>query len=826
MPITSKSRLVLFLMRPWLALIWLATLLACAGWIGASLVGGYNFDSNITALLPASHAEEEAERDLMAHVDGHLSRFAAQRMFFLVSHPQPSESAAAAAALAERLEQSGLFSELQGRIHQEQGGQWQQSFFPYRYALTTEADRAQLQSGSLGNEHPSVEKALSRLYSPMASALGATLLDDPLQTFFTWQLEAAPRTPLNTEDGWLSRRFEGRSYRLLLGTLAGDPYQLDFQAAVRSLLDDAQADLPADVELLSSGLLIHAAHGAEQARNEISTIGLGSLVGITLLLIYCFRRVRYLLMAFVPIACGWVFALAVSMALFDGLHLVTLAFGASLIGVAIDYALHYLCARQETGRQTDSLKTQKTVLFKSRAHAESRASAVSLADVLPAISLGLLSSVLAYAAQAAAPFPGLRQMAVFSVCGLLGAWLTVLVWLPHLAASCAKEAPVHRLADTFARMLARWPDIRRPGVAALVLLFVGLCLYQLGQTELDDDLRKLQTSPPELLAADARLQTLTRAVSPGQYFLVSAGSEQALLAQEERFRSKLDPLVNAGELYDYHAVSRWLPSLASQEQSVQLNTNRVFASGGLAEAFAARLGSPELADQMRSRFAITSGQRLDVATWLNTEVGRQQGHLWLGEFGGEYHSLIMLSGVGDRALTSLPELVQPGVRYVNKVDEITAILQDHRQQLQYWIVFAYAAVFLLLSWRYGLSAWRVVAAPAIASIASLAILSWLGLTLNIFSLLALLLVLGIGLDAGIFLRESARSRYTWTAVTLAACTTLLAFGLLALSKTPVLQQFGSTVVVGIVAVWCLAPCLIRSVEEPAPHPATTNPSHG
>jgi len=156
---------------------------------------------------------------------------------------------------------------------------------------------------------------------------------------------------------------------------------------------------------------------------------------------------------------------------------------------------------------------------------------------------------------------------------------------------------------------------------------------------------------------------------------------------------------------------------------------------------------------------------------------------------------------------------QPDTWWVDKVASISQVLETHRRQLLIWVGIAYAAVTFMLSWRYGLGALRIIAPPAFASLATLAILSAGGWTITIFNLLALLLVLGIGLDAGIFLRESARSRYTWAAVSLAVCTTLLAFGLLSLSATPVLQQFGITVLLGIVFVWLLAPCFAIAAKN-------------
>ncbi len=120
------------------------------------------------------------------------------------------------------------------------------------------------------------------------------------------------------------------------------------------------------------------------------------------------------------------------------------------------------------------------------------------------------------------------------------------------------------------------------------------------------------------------------------------------------------------------------------------------------------------------------------------------------------------------------------------------------------------SVFLLLFVRYGREVWRVVLPPLIASILTLALLVGLGQGVNIFHLMALILVLGIGLDMGIFLIETDESPYTWLAVSLSICTSLLAFGLLALSRTPVLHHFGLTVLVGLSLVWLIAPTMRKA----------------
>ncbi|MCW8195253.1 hypothetical protein F6455_10685 [Proteobacteria bacterium 005FR1] len=823
------ARLAEALSRPWLAWAWLAVVLACAAGVSASVLRGYSFDTSVLALLPASgKAGENAIDEKLRHrADEQLAALASQRMIFLVSAPDRQQSLATAQSFAQILRDSDLFAEVTSALGRSQVEGFQQAFFPYRYQLLGDEARASLTDHAPEASHPLLQQALARLYSPMASAVGATLLEDPLQLFFEWQLQAAPNTPFAPENGWLSREHGGRSYRLLAVTLSGNPYELSYQAQVTSLLSAAKAGLPPDVEVLSSGLLLHAAYGAEQARSEISTIGLGSMLGISLLLLWCFRRLRSLLLAFLPIACGWLFALAICMLAFPSLHLITLAFGASLIGVAVDYSLHFLCTRELCTRE---LRTRE--LYTSEGSEGGVGSAAStsvqnrstLVHLMPGMLLGLLSSALAYAAQGAAPFPGLRQMALFSVAGLAGAWLTVILWLPHLhrpGQQASATTPLQHLASTLLKCLKTWPNVARPPVAITVALLVVAALWQVSTLQFDDDIRRLQTSPAALLAEDAAVQRLTTAVSPGQYFLVSGHDEEALLQTEAKLGSALKELVAKGALADFQAVSRWVPSLSRQRADHELNAEFVYAGDGLASELAKALGSPQLSVQMRERFAAQPFLPFGVQDWLATAVGRQQSFLWLGEADGSVHSLVLLSGIRDRAvLSELAGLAEAqrsqfaNIQFVDKVGEITEVLTVHREQLVMWIAAAYLLVFVVLALRYRWAAWRILAAPAIASLICLAILSAGGFTITIFNLLALLLVLGIGLDAGIFLQESGRgssaaSAYTWAAVTLAACTTLLAFGLLALSETPVLNQFGLTVLFGIVGVWILAPGFVQ-----------------
>ena len=121
----------------------------------------------------------------------------------------------------------------------------------------------------------------------------------------------------------------------------------------------------------------------------MSTIGVGSLIGLLLLVISTFRSLRPLSLIIVSILAGCLVAMAVTLTVFGFVHLFTLVFGASLIGVSVDYSFHYIADDTFGG---DGWTPRS-----------------GLRNIFMGITLGLLTSILAYLALTVAPFPGLQS---------------------------------------------------------------------------------------------------------------------------------------------------------------------------------------------------------------------------------------------------------------------------------------------------------------------------------------------------------------------------------------------------------------------------------
>jgi len=196
-------------------------------------------------------------------------------------------------------------------------------------------------------------------------------------------------------------------------------------------------------------------------------------------------------------------------------------------------------------------------------------------------------------------------------------------------------------------------------------------------------------------------------------------------------------------------------------------------------------------------------------------------HLWLGQVGGGYASIVALRGVGEANLPLLRRAGSglDGMQWVDTVEEISSVLGRYRKYMSWVIVLSYFAVYVLLYWRYGRAAWRVLAPIALASVVTLALLGVADRGLQLFHVLALMLLLGVGVDYGIFFQDhpGQSDPVGWLAVALSALSTLLSFGLLSLSKTPALQAFGLTILIGTITVCLIVPCFgyenRRKVDE-------------
>jgi predicted exporter len=758
--------------------MWTVAVIVLSAILAVQLTSGSRIQTDLLAMLPKTERNAAAEAAATR-----LSELIGKRAVFLVSAGTPERSIAAAQRFGAQLERSRAFTRVQTTIPPVDPASVAHFYAPYRFRVAAAGDRLE------GDADAWRSRLDARLASPLGAVPGAGPEVDPFGTLGRFISELPFRSlRVEIQDGHLVVRERDTLHVLVTAELGASAYAPEVQRKTVDAYEAALRTLEvgmSDARVLRTGAVFFGAAARASAERDTHVIGLGSLAGVSLMLIVLFRSPRHLLLGLACVAAGLVTATVACLAIYGELNLLTIVAGSSLIGVVIDYPLQYF-ARHLEGGDWHPL--------------------VALREITPAIGIGVASATLGYAALLIAPFPGLRQIAVFSVIGLLAAFTTVYLLLPYGLTKRARSPFPQWPARLLARWRAAWPRRRAYVLLALLALAIAPALTRLHPA---DDVRALIAPPADLVSDDARIRTLAGLAATSQFFLVEGASADQVLEREETLRERLQPLVGRGELDGYQAISSFVPSARRQEATADAYARAsnalppLLRDAGFREAVVTGLAGDLQAERRRP---------LTVDAFLAAPFAAPLRHLWLRDVGVPAASAVVPGGF--KSIAALAEAARdlPGVTFVDKAGSISSLFGHYRRMIAIALVAALPLVGLGLAWRYGLKGAALVLLPPVFGIgAALAATAYAGAAFSLFTVLALVLVLGIGVDYSVFLREGGeRLPAAVLGVVLAAATTLLSFGLLALSSTPALRSFGSALAVGVTVAVLLSPIALST----------------
>ncbi|WP_447594510.1 MMPL family transporter [Aquipseudomonas campi] len=764
---------------PWLFSLALILLLAAAGWQWRN---GPPVSANLLELVPSS-APDALERSAEQRMQEPLNR----ELVVLISHPDRQQALRLAAEVGQRWKQEKSFEKVQWDVELDLDG-FRQQLLDDRLALLPRKDRQQL----IDDPQAFMERRAQDLFDPFRSRglvnteqdwLGlSALIEKGLPNDHNMQLDLS---------GALLAERDGKTWAFLHARTTADAFDGNLPLVVDDLVAQARQDVEAQGgEFIASSGLLFSAYGQRQATREMSLMGSVASIGALLLMLLVFRRVRVLL-AFLPAAVGVLAGLTACVAVFGHVHVMTLVLGASLIGVAIDYPLHLL-SKSWTLQPWNSWRALHATLL--------------------GLSLGLLTNVIGYLALAFTPFPALTQVAIFSAAGLLGAYLCSVCLLPSLLG----RAPIvpwpgpHRVAQ---RLLA-WREalLRRVPTPWLLLLFLLFCAGGAAQLSLKDDLRQWASTPPELLEQSLAVSRIVGVQPTSQFFLVRAADEEQLLQRQQQLSERLDKLVADGKLKSYLSLSQIIAPPSAQRAMQAALPRLVEASQPLLALGVSR-------DTVQQEVAaLQAAPILGIDQVLQGPLSEAWRPLWLGSTQGETTGLISLQGLSDTSLLAAQADGLPGVKLIDRLGELNRLFAATQVSAAELKLLSCLLIFVVLCVPFGpRGAARILAVSLLAALASLACLGWLGQPLTLFSLFGLLLVTAIGVDYAILMRERVGGAATSLLGTLlAALTTWLSFGVLALSSTPAVSNFGLTISIGLTFSFLLSPWAGAQHKEPEP----------
>src|SRR5471032_3347722 len=767
---------------------WLLLALAATLYCGWRFAGPSPLQTNLLALLPATEVDPVAEKavDTLATALG-------DRTVFLVTSNDPAHAKAAAKQLGATLSASKAFGSVTAELPPFDLSTIGGLYMPYRFGLLAPADRTALADGAV-SLHDTLAR---RLYSPLHSGLATQLADDPFGWLEHW-LAGLPlaTSNLELEDGLLVAHQGNTTSVLVMATLPGSAYESKVQHAVHEAVAHGEGALRQnfpDVTLARTGAVFYAEAARAASEREVH------LIGIALLMLWVFRSPRLILLGFVSTALGIVCALAATMLIFGKLHLLTLVFGASLIGEAVDYSIQYFVVYLGAGHDWDAKRGARTVR--------------------PALMVALTTSLLGYAILTWVPFPALKQIACFAIVGICTAFASVMWLLPALLVRAPKRSP-QRVFAAAARLLGVWRAViggrRAWGVAALLLIVAVPGWLRLTS---DDDIHLLIQRDPVLMAQEQKVRDAVGFDNSTQFFVVRGQTQEIVLERAEALGAKLDGLTGAAGLSSWQSITSFDPSAKRQGEDRVVLSQHGFNDPSALRATLVQAGfRDEVADAWLAAYAKSDHAVLSVDSWLAVPWSQPFRHLWLGKVdaastSGGYAAVVIPQGVTP---ANQPVLIStahalPGVTFVDKAASVSTLFGAYRVDSGIWLAGALLLVLLLMMARYRPLGGVVVTLPVLLAVGvTLAVFGYAGVPLNLFKWLALMLVLGVGANYAVFLREGAARAdadlgAVWTGVLLSAATTLLSFGLLAMSAMPALRSFGATLALGIAISVLLAP---------------------
>jgi predicted exporter len=768
--------------------LWLVFILVCGIIINRS-----QFTTDLSAFLPSSPTPEQ--QLLLEQIrDGQASRL----ILVGIEGADAPTRARLSKQIAQRLRADAAFVTVKNG--EPVSAERDRAFlFNNRYLLSPAVTPARF---SVDGLHVALSDSIDLLTSPAGLLVKSLLPRDPTGEMVQLldQLNSGTRTQM-VDGAWASR--DGARALMLMQTRASGADTDALQramATIRQAFDTAPSATPS-ARLVMTGPGVFSVNSRDTIKGQVSRLFIISVVLIAALLLLVYRSFTALALGFLPVISGALAGIAAVSLGFGAVHGITLGFGTALIGEAVDYSI-YLFVQSEQGGSDQQNWIKR---------------------FWPTIRLGVLTSIFGFAALLLSGFPGLAQLGLYSIAGLVAAATVTRFVLPHLLPTNFRIHDVSTIGLVLSRLVQRAAALR--WAAAILLLAACVILAEHRASLWNDKISSLSPVSQADVALDASLRA-DMGVSDVRYLAVLSGaSRETVLRSSEQVFTILQTQVDQGELAGFESPSRYLPSTATQRARQASLPSPAVLESRLAQAVQglpvrAQLFTPFLADIAAAR----SQPLLQAADLEQTSMAMavdalliQQDHHW--------RALLPLTAPKDvginanRIRAALSATGLPNVLLVDMKAEFDRLYSDYLHEAILLSLGGLVAIIglLMVAFRSPMRVARIIAPLAAAVITVTAGLALFGQQLIILHLVGLLLVVAVGSNYALFFDRADHplpsgegamaepkqidhsiSPRTLASMLFASLTTVAGFGLLAFSNVSILQAMGVTVAPGVI----------------------------
>lgn len=779
--------------------------------VAAVIVVRAHYTGDLTAFLP--HAPSPAQQLL---VDELREGPASKLILLAIEGADAPTRARLSRTLAQSLRSDGLFHSI-ANGDAAASERDQQFIFAHRYLLSAQVDPERFTVAGLRS---AIGDSIDMLSSTVGSFTKDLFVHDPTGETLAILAQLNQSAHARTEGGvWVSR---DRQRAVLVAETRASGADIDgqeraIQAIERSFAVAQRGTAGAKgrlARLVMSGPPVFAVRARSTIEHEAVRLSELSALLIALLLLSVYRSVPALLLTLLPVLTGVLFGVAAVALAFGVVHGVTLGFGVALIGEAVDYSVYYFIqANHGLGSEAERSANRRT-LWRT-------------------IRLGVLTSAFGFASLLPSRFPGLSQLGVYSIAGLISAALVTRFVLPALVRHDIAVTTAAPIGRAFLRMVT---PLRRVRAALWILSVLAGAVVFLAHDRLwNRDLSALSPVTTADQVLDAGLRADLGAPDVRTLVVLTAPSAEAALRESELASTTLASLKSAGTIGGFESPSRYLPSLATQAFRRASLPSRPELRARLAAAVAslpvrvARL-RPFVADVAAARH----GPLLVPGDLAGTSLAAGVDSLLLRRAARWYAVLpLQAPAAGPSAPGIDVARVKDALRNTPLRGGSAVVLDLKRASDALYASYLTEAVRLSIG---GLAAILVLLCVSLRSVARvvrvitplfLAVLTVMaGFVLDhhrltILHLIGLVLIVAIGSNYALFFDRTSRDisaeveTRKLASLLIANATAVIGFGVLATSAVPVLAALGETVAPGVLLALLFSALLAKSLPIPS-----------
>jgi len=576
-------------------------------------------------------------------------------------------------------------------------------------------------------------------------------------------------------------------------------YSGQIVAFMDSLISQVETSAEVDIAYLSGHRF--SVENASRIKRDIQVTVTISLIAISLLALLIYAQPFLMLLTLLPAIFGSVVSLGLMRWLVPEISAMVIGSGAMLIGLAVDYGIHFLfhidqqvLTRNDTDRLSQLLQQLRRPLLLSGA-----------------------TTVTAFMTLKFSILPGYNQLGLFVSLGILTALGFVLFVLPRLLPGrrkSKKREPIINLSVLFPPLF-QWIRIHHRTVVGLLLLLTVLMIPGLMNLQFEGDVQKLNAVSAEIQTDWDVINKSYGASMASTYLVVKGHSLEAALQKNDSLARSIKDLEDQGEVVAFNSLAAIFPS----DQTRILNQQRwkkVFSSKNI-----------ERLDQQLELGARQQGFRTGVFTNFTAGINTDSEFFNIQDLNRTILKDIFSNQV-SQSPTETAILTQIKIRSYKDLQRIEQVLKQsipdvviyngrsfvsHIVQLIFselkrmgLIVLGLIFILVLIFKRSFSIALKFLLPLLLSAVWTFGLMGWLGIQINIINSIVSVFVFGLIIDYCFFLQSACISEgkekakflsQSGAAVTLSAFTTMFGLGALLLAKHPAMHTLGLTALLGI-----------------------------